>query len=112
MIASFARMLSTTIRPSDILCRWGGEEFVIAAYDLTTEQSEAMAEALRHLTESTVLTLSDGREIHFTTSIGVAVFAQYEGGNIYDLIGLADEQLYKAKAQGRNRVCMRLVEDV
>ncbi|MEQ9834799.1 GGDEF domain-containing protein [Pectobacterium versatile] len=112
LIASFARMLSTTIRPSDILCRWGGEEFVIAAYDLTTEQSEAMAEALRHLTESTVLTLSDGREIHFTTSIGVAVFAQYEGGNIYDLIGLADEQLYKAKAQGRNRVCMRLVEDV
>nr|WP_240348893.1 diguanylate cyclase [Pectobacterium aquaticum] len=69
-----------------------------------------MAEALRHLTESASLMMSDGREIHFTTSIGVAVFAQYESGNIYDLIGLADEQLYKAKAQGRNRVCMRLVE--
>ncbi|WP_317177659.1 GGDEF domain-containing protein [Pectobacterium sp. HCp5_1] len=112
LIASFARMLSAAIRPSDILCRWGGEEFVIAAYDLTAEQSEAMAEALRHLTESTALTLSDGRKIHFTASIGVAMFPQHEGGNIYDLIGLADEQLYKAKAQGRNRVCMRLVEEV
>lgn len=110
LIASFARMLSTTIRTSDILCRWGGEEFVIAAYDLTAEQSETMAEALRHLTESTALTLSDGREIHFTVSIGVGIFPQYEGGNIYDLIGLADEQLYKAKAQGRNRVCLRLIE--
>ncbi|WCG84989.1 GGDEF domain-containing protein [Pectobacterium sp. A5351] len=110
LIANFSRMLSATIRPSDILCRWGGEEFVIAAYDLTAEQSEAMAEVLRYLTESTTLTLSDGREIHFTVSIGVAVFTQYEGGNIYDLIGLADEQLYKAKAQGRNRVCLRLFE--
>ncbi|WP_225086836.1 GGDEF domain-containing protein [Pectobacterium colocasium] len=112
LIASFARMLSTAIRPSDILCRWGGEEFVIAAYDLTAKESEAMAESLRHLTESTALMLSDGREIHFTTSIGVAVFAQYGGGNIYDAIGLADEQLYKAKAQGRNCVCLRLVEDI
>ncbi|MCL6408384.1 GGDEF domain-containing protein, partial [Dickeya dadantii] len=90
----------------------GGEEFIIAAYDLTDEQSEAMAEALRRLTESTPLMLSDGREIYFTVSIGVAIFSQYEGGNIYDLIGLADEQLYKAKAQGRNCVCMRLAEGV
>ncbi|AIA69557.1 GGDEF domain-containing protein [Pectobacterium atrosepticum] len=112
LIASFARMLSANIRPSDILCRWGGEEFIIAAYDLTDEQSEAMAEALRRLTESTPLMLSDGREIYFTVSIGVAIFSQYEGGNIYDLIGLADEQLYKAKAQGRNCVCMRLAEGV
>ena len=71
-----------------------------------------MAEVLRRLTELTPLTLSDGRAIHFTTSIGVAIFSQYEGGNIYDLIGLADEQLYKAKAQGRNRVCIRLAEGV
>ncbi|AOR63809.1 GGDEF domain-containing protein [Pectobacterium wasabiae] len=110
LIVSFARMLSANIRPSDILCRWGGEEFIIAAYDLTVEQSEAVAEALRRLTESTPLTLHDGREIHFTTSIGVAIFSQYEGGNIYDLIGLADEQLYKAKTQGRNRVCVRSAE--
>ncbi|WP_420065036.1 GGDEF domain-containing protein [Pectobacterium colocasium] len=112
LIASFARMLSANIRPNDILCRWGGEEFVIASYDLTVEQSEVMAETLRHLTESTPLVLSDGREIRFTTSIGVVTFPQYEGGNTYDLIGLADEQLYKAKAQGRNRVCLRLVEDI
>ncbi|RYC47105.1 GGDEF domain-containing protein [Pectobacterium zantedeschiae] len=112
LIASFARMLSANIRPSDILCRWGGEEFVIAAYDLTDEQSEAMAEALRRLTESTPLMLPDGREIYFTVSIGVAIVSQYEGGNIYDLIGLADEQLYKAKAQGRNCVCIRLTDGI
>ncbi|KHN50360.1 GGDEF domain-containing protein [Pectobacterium fontis] len=110
VIASFARMLSTHIRSSDVLCRWGGEEFIIAAYDLTPAQSEVMAESLRRLTESTVLVMSDRREIHFTTSIGVATFSQYDGGNIFDLIELADEQLYKAKALGRNRVCIQSVE--
>jgi len=89
----------------DLLARIGGEEFLIVRPCPTAEIAEAWAKALCASFAAFPFTMADGREISLTLSLGL-VFVPHDAGTI-DLRGLlkqADEALYMAKAQGRNRV--------
>ncbi len=87
-------------RADDFLFRYGGEEFVLLAKDLSSQDAMLLAERIRfHIGE---LTLPDGSNI--SVSIGIASYNQNE--IIQDALKRADTQLYAAKSAGRNHVCM------
>ena len=92
----------TSLRASDIWCRYGGEEFVALLPNTTLEQAKAIAERLRAAVETAVITTSTGT-ISVTVSIGVAGGAS-PFGHWTDVLAISDAALYEAKAKGRNRV--------
>ncbi len=104
VLAQTAAYLECHTRPEDVLCRFGGEEFVVLMP--ATDQAEAMhrAEVLREGVRLAVMTY-DGKPLpRITVSAGVAGFPDH-GTTPTDLLKSADQALYRAKCQGRNRVC-------
>jgi diguanylate cyclase (GGDEF)-like protein len=94
----FAKLLLHGTRETDLIGRWGGEEFVIVAVETDAHGAGCLAEKLRKKIESTPF-----RHVWRTTaSFGIAVFHSPE--SINDLISRADRALYEAKASGKNRV--------
>ncbi|MBA2721102.1 MAG: diguanylate cyclase [Chloroflexi bacterium] len=102
-LRSFARVIGSTIRASDVAARYGGEEFIVALRHAGIDEAQAMAEKLRASIEQMVVELGPGRYARVTASLGVAT----TGPNVQDhksLVSLADAALYRAKEGGRNRV--------
>lgn len=96
----FARVVRGCIRPGDIYARYGGEEFIlIAKSDL--DGARTLAERLRQSVEAAVFQTCAG-DLKVTASFGVARFIPSEP--VEALIARADGAVYKAKANGRNRV--------
>ncbi len=88
---------------SDIIARYGGEEFILLLTGLSYAECELVAEDIRSSAESHIY--NDGTtELQVTISIGVASLQQNKPDNAEKLVSMADEALYKAKANGRNRV--------
>jgi len=89
----------------DVFARWGGEEFVAALPEKSAEQARAAAEKLRATFERQDFahTWHTGSAIPFTVSIGVATRAPGER-DLEAIMKRADQALYKAKGNGRNRV--------
>ncbi|WP_445775107.1 sensor domain-containing diguanylate cyclase [Shewanella sp.] len=102
-LKSIAKTLQQHTRKSDVLARWGGEEFII--FLPNTNQADAMqlANDLREKIASITL-YHDGGELSVTASFGVAEYERHMT-KVEDLIKLADKALYKAKNCGRNIVC-------
>jgi diguanylate cyclase len=98
VLAGTARALRDIMRDSDVLVRWGGEEFV-AVLPHTT-QTEAVT-LIRRLSERGAGTLPDGRAV--TVSIGVAEYVGDRTASSAELVALADRRMYLAKQAGRNR---------
>lgn len=97
-----ADLLEDMFRGSDVACRFGGEEFVVLLPGADLATAVKRAEELRERCQSMTL-FSDGKPLNFTLSVGVA--ALEEGMSQPDeLLKRADDALYKAKNQGRNRV--------
>ena len=98
----FAKNLQGNLRQSDIICRWGGEEFILLLKDTGSSTARQLAEKIRQQTEEAVFPFN-GVNLRVTTSIGVT---ELQGDDSMDrLIGRADRALYRAKQSGRNRVC-------
>ncbi|APH43399.1 diguanylate cyclase [Leptospira interrogans] len=93
-----AQILSRSIRQTDVVCRWGGEEFAIFLCGVGQEISINIAEELRKEVENQIR-LKDGNPV--TLSIGVSGGKQ----NLEEAFTNADQALYQAKTSGRNRVC-------
>ncbi len=96
-----ARALTESVRGSDVVCRYGGEEFLVLAPETGAEGAHALAEKIR-LAFSSRLFGDGDRVFPLTLSVGVAQLGDTESGN--DLIARADEALYHAKQSGRDRV--------
>ncbi len=95
----FARVLRDSVRPADIVSRYGGEEFVVVLPDCDVERATAVLERVR---ENLALTLTHASVPAFTVSFGLATT---EDGTTFDEIAArADEALLAAKVAGRNRV--------
>lgn len=103
VLKQISEAIQSSIRESDIACRYGGEEFLIMLPGTSIEIAERRAESLRKDVSAMALE-HNGQDIgQITISIGVASYPQH--GSIPDaLVKSADESLYRAKEGGRNRV--------
>jgi diguanylate cyclase (GGDEF)-like protein len=97
-------LLRTTVgfSTNDIVCRYGGEEFLLVLPGMTAEGAVERAEQLRQAMAATPVSNGASR-ITVTASFGVATFPT-DSQTTDELIAAADNALYAAKAQGRNRV--------
>lgn len=102
MLRRFASHLRNTVRKSDIICRWGGEEFILLLKDTTPEQARELAEKIIQQTEQSRIRFND-IDLQITTSIGLAHLQADE--SLEQVITRADRALYRAKQSGRNRLC-------
>jgi len=93
-----AQWIRENLRSSDLVARWGGEEFVVAIHECDTETAARVADKIcRGIADAPI---SAARRV--TVSIGVAMYRP--GDTIEALVGRADDALYRAKRSGRNRV--------
>ena len=100
-----ATVLRKCLRSTDLLGRYGGEEFLAVLPQVDLGAARQAAERLRLGLETSPVQLPDGVQLHITASFGVADRDEISGGTGSDLlVSLADRRLYEAKAAGRNRV--------
>ena len=96
-----AGTLSLLCRGQDMVCRFGGEEFVVFIFDADTRGALGMAEILREAVAHEPIPSDDGP---FCVTISVGVAIKEPGDEIGKILGDADEALYVAKNSGRNRI--------
>jgi diguanylate cyclase (GGDEF)-like protein/PAS domain S-box-containing protein len=100
LLKEFASRLKSVLREGDTVARLGGDEFVIILENIKVPEN-AQRIASKILNKFLEAVFIDGRELHVTTSIGVAVYPQ-DGDDADTLLKHADVAMYRAKAQGRN----------
>jgi two-component system cell cycle response regulator len=104
VLREFALRLRTNVRGIDLTCRYGGEEFVVAMPDTGKEIAGKVAERLRHRIEAEPFQILGGtRNLDVTISIGIAT-RERAADDAQAMLKRADEALYRAKREGRNRV--------
>lgn len=102
VLRGLAAILQRRLRPNDKLGRYGGEEFCAILPETSVHNAAKIAEELRALVEAHAFVAED-KNIRVTISVGAG--ALQEGMTLADLYRCADEMLYKAKRNGRNKVC-------
>lgn len=102
ILSNVGNILLKNIRPTDICCRYGGEEFVIILPDTSSSEAESLAERLRSTVEKARLM---GQGNNLTISLGISCYPKH-GSIRNELIAKADQALYHAKESGRNRVSL------
>ena len=104
VLKTIAQILEEHFRqPTEMVCRYGGEEFCVLLPDCPKSKAFVLANELRGKIEAREIILRR-QKTHVTVSIGVAAFPKDASGRD-DLIFKADEALYQAKETGRNKVC-------
>lgn len=98
----FSQVIKESVRPYDLVGRFGGEEFVVMLPNTKLETAKQIAERIRTGCESMLIHLKNDCSFHITVSIGVAQQTP-EDKSAQELIGKADSALYFAKKEGRNR---------
>jgi diguanylate cyclase (GGDEF)-like protein len=110
VIIKLAQTLQEHTRKSDVICRLGGEEFLVLLPETDIEGAMLKAETFRTEVEKLRMTLADEVELTFTISLGVSeVWIDEE--NFDAAMSRADAALYEAKESGRNKVCLDKVKD-
>jgi diguanylate cyclase (GGDEF)-like protein/PAS domain S-box-containing protein len=110
-LVAFGTFLQSRTRGEDVVCRYGGEEFTLILPDITPEAAAARAEQIRSTFSTLPINHLDREVGTLTVSIGVAMFPDNaQAGDA--LIHAADEALYRAKAEGRNRILMQPVRQL
>jgi len=103
VISSLAMLLRQRLRQSDIVGRYGGEEFVAILLECDIEHGRELLDDIRQRFAS--LSFGHlGRDFHCTVSAGIASTLQFKGSNGAALLAAADAALYVAKRAGRNQV--------
>ncbi len=95
------------VRAEDVFARYGGEEFVLLIRGISHDNVDLLADRVRKAVERLTVSV-DGQDLVVTISIGVASLSEFPDEVTPEtLLTLADERLYRAKQEGRNRVCSR-----
>jgi diguanylate cyclase (GGDEF)-like protein len=100
-----ADVLKSSIRPEDIACRYGGEEFTLLLADTSTKAAFERSERILDVVSSLSVQLAGRTYRGLTISIGVAMYPN-DGETLDELLRKADEALYRSKRQGRNQVTL------
>lgn len=103
VLRKVASIIRKAVGSSDIVGRYGGEEFIVVLPQKDIIDGILMAEKIRQIVESQGIEIKE-KECNLTISLGVAHFPD-DGTSKEELIASADTRLYKAKNTGRNRVC-------
>jgi diguanylate cyclase (GGDEF)-like protein len=104
VLVNIAHLLKQAIRGADIAARYGGEEFTLTLPETDAKGAYLLAERLRKKVEAFDFLKGKKKRVKITVSIGVAGYRK--GMRREVLIGQADQALYHAKREGRNRVCV------
>jgi diguanylate cyclase (GGDEF)-like protein/PAS domain S-box-containing protein len=106
VLQQVARLLGLPMRPQDLLCRYGGEEFCILLPGFTLNEGASLAESIRGSIENEAgMSIATMQRLRITSSFGVAELHEGDTPDLRHLIERADRRLYIAKNTGRNRVC-------
>ena len=110
VLSGIGRLLNEGARESDFACRYGGEEFVIILPSTDLEGARNVCERLRKSVEEALFEY-DTMRIRITISIGMTEYSPSDDSSLSDLIKMADDALYQAKREGRNRVVGLRIDD-
>ncbi len=103
VLLNIARLCVNALRQTDIVGRWGGEEFAIVLAEADCEGARLIAERIRRTVEEAQIILPQGNSINITVSVGISALCS-ECETLERLVDCADRGLYMAKQAGRNRV--------
>jgi len=103
VLMEISSILSSNIRQSDILCRIGGEEFIVLMKRAGKTDSLILAEKLRSVVRAQTFRFSD-ENVRISVSIGISTYHKSSVDDVNDPIKSADEALYYCKENGRNQV--------
>ncbi|MDR0777244.1 MAG: diguanylate cyclase [Azonexus sp.] len=101
VLRTFAALLQENLRQSDLVCRYGGEEFAFLFPEITLADATVLAERCRAACAGDDISLADGCSVRVTFSMGLADASE---STLEAALDRADEALYEAKRQGRNQV--------
>ncbi len=100
-LVSTAKTISGCLRTSDVLGRWGGDEYLAIAPGITREGLQQLAQRCRALVQRSNVVIG-GKVLKVTVSVGATLVRQND--TITSVVARADESLYRSKTSGRNRV--------
>jgi diguanylate cyclase len=106
VIQFVAKALLDCVRPMDTVARFGGEEFAVILPNCPPAFGKTVAERIRRKVEGGVIPVTGGQQVSATISLGGAYAPQWVRSSASLWIERADQQLYRAKAEGRNRACL------
>lgn len=106
VLQKVARTLAACVRPMDTVARFGGEEFVIILPSCQGHYGQQVAERIREAVGAQSIALASGTTIQVTISIGGAYAPRWVRSTPELWLDRADIELYRAKSEGRNRVCI------
>jgi diguanylate cyclase (GGDEF)-like protein len=104
VLREIAKIVQSVCRETDMLFRYGGEEFLVILRNTNIQGAGIIAERLRHQIATTAINLAEGGAIRPTVSIGISSSHHGKKEKAQDLFKRADVALYKAKSSGRNCV--------
>lgn len=102
VLIQFSQAISTSLRSTDVLARWGGEEFLLICEGLKREDTGGFTDKILEAARTVTYSCSDNHVKTLTTSIGLSFFHPMDKGP-EEAIRRADEALYEAKAKGKNQ---------
>ncbi|MBT0960935.1 putative bifunctional diguanylate cyclase/phosphodiesterase [Denitromonas iodatirespirans] len=110
-LQQFSGAVAAALRPGDIFARYGGDEFVVVLPEADMEQGYTVAQRVLDVARGVEIEAKNGDRIHASASIGVAVFPDH-AADPKDLFLFADTMMYRAKAEGKERVRLPTNADV
>jgi len=106
VLQAIGKCLAGCIRPMDTVARYGGEEFAVVLPNCLVSVGQAVAERIRQTVESLTIRIGPSASVRATISVGGAYAPEWVRSTAALWIERADGFLYRAKADGRNRVCI------
>ena len=103
LLCQVSRLLTENVRAADVVCRYGGDEFIVVMPETSIDAATSKAEKLRQLLSQAAMDLREMKLPEATFSVGVAAYP-YQGKTCADLLAAVDAALYRAKQEGGGRV--------
>jgi diguanylate cyclase (GGDEF)-like protein len=112
VLRAIGKAMAGCVRPMDSVARYGGEEFAVVLPNCHTSYGATVAERIRATVEALVIPISPSLSIQVTASVGGAYAPEWVRSTAALWTERADLQLYRAKSEGRNRVCLDQQQEI